>query len=110
MDLSNLLNPSGSKSSGWSMLAGFGYNLAVDVLKDLIKPGEGADFYERKEAVTKSFMPSIENYAVVSQTSKIVRDFCLLSCQAMARWLMPDKTKLPRKISNIFLVFILFQG
>lgn len=57
--------PIGGKQKGWSLLAGFGYNFAVDILSKLVQPGTGVDYFIKQEAETKKYLPSISKYQVV---------------------------------------------
>lgn len=57
--------PIGGKQKGWSLIAGFGYNLAVNILQDLIKPGEGLDHYVKTITEKKQVFPSLAKMKVV---------------------------------------------
>lgn len=57
--------PIGGKLKGFSLLAGFGYNFAVDVLSKLVQPGTGLDYFTKQKAETQRILPSIQNFRVV---------------------------------------------
>lgn len=56
----------GWKQKGLSMLTGFGYNFAVDILSKLVQPGTGVDFFQKQTVETKKILPNISKYQVVS--------------------------------------------
>lgn len=58
--------PIGGRQKGWSLVTGFGYNFAVDILSRMIQPGTGLDCIVKSVTETKRTLPSIANMKIVS--------------------------------------------
>lgn len=57
--------PIGGKQKGWSHLAGFGFNLAVDLLSKMVEPGKGLDHYIKSVTEKKQVLPTLAKIKVV---------------------------------------------
>lgn len=58
--------PIGGRQKGWSLVTGFGYNFAVDILSRMIQPGTGLDCIVKSVTETKRTLPNIANMKIVS--------------------------------------------